>query len=82
MLGSYHLPLDLHISFECLDFLNSCLRFDSFKRKDFQTLCTHPFVASPYQTEVNSTIYETSKPHSCRMPATGFAGVLMNTRDS
>lgn len=32
--GSYQIPKDICISIECLDFLNSCLKFDSKKRKN------------------------------------------------
>lgn len=31
--GGYKIPRDVCISIECLDFLNSCLKFESSKRK-------------------------------------------------
>lgn len=42
--GAYKIPRDVMVSMECLDFLNSCLRFDSYKRKDLDHLINHPFL--------------------------------------
>ena len=46
--GGYKIPRDVNISFECLDFLNCCLRFDSSKRKDFSFLFNHPFLLTSF----------------------------------
>ena len=42
--GAYRIPKDLKLSVQCLDFLVSCLRFDSVKRKDWEQLLHHPFL--------------------------------------
>ena len=42
--GAYKIPRNIELSVECLDFLNSCLRFDSIKRKDWDQLLDHPFL--------------------------------------
>jgi len=42
--GAYKIPRDVTISFECLDFINCCLKFESKKRKNFEFLFAHPFL--------------------------------------
>lgn len=36
--GAYRIPKHINLTVECLDFLDSCLRFDSIKRKDWDSL--------------------------------------------
>ena len=43
--GAYKIPKEINLSVECIDFLNSCLRFDSLKRKDWDQLLSHPFLS-------------------------------------
>ena len=43
--GVYKIPKHIRISCECMDFLHSCLRFESAKRKDWDALLKHPFLA-------------------------------------
>mmetsp|Transcript_14936 Transcript_14936/g.20245 ORF Transcript_14936/g.20245 Transcript_14936/m.20245 type:complete len:80 (+) Transcript_14936:823-1062(+) len=43
-LGVYSIPKHVHMSASCLDFLNSCLRFESNKRKSWGELLEHPFM--------------------------------------
>lgn len=42
--GAYKIPRDVTVSIECLEFMNSCLKFDQSKRKDIDTLFKHPFL--------------------------------------
>ena len=42
--GAYKIPRDVNVSIECLDFLNSCLKFDSCKRKAISLLLNHPWL--------------------------------------
>ena len=42
--GAYKIPRHIHLSVECLDFMNSCLRLDSGQRKDWDELLAHPFL--------------------------------------
>ena len=42
--GAYKIPREVVVSLECIDFLNSCLKFDYSKRKDAQSLLDHPFL--------------------------------------
>lgn len=59
--GSYKIPRDVIISLECLDFLNSCLKFDSRKRKDIDDLCTHPFISCVHDAIRESKIINKAK---------------------
>ena len=43
--GAYKIPRDIELSVECIDFLNSCLRFDTIKRKDWLELRNHMFLS-------------------------------------
>ena len=38
------MPKHIQVSPACLDFLNSCLRFDSAKRKNWDELLSHHFL--------------------------------------
>lgn len=42
--GAYRIPKHVNLTVECLDFLDSCLRFDSIKRKDWDSLLQHSFL--------------------------------------
>ena len=42
--GVYKVPSHIKVSASCLDFLNSCLRFESEKRKSWDELLEHPFM--------------------------------------
>lgn len=42
--GAYKIPRDINISLKCIDFLNSCLRFSQYKRKDWNELLNHPYI--------------------------------------
>jgi len=52
--GAYQIPQSVEISFLCLDFLNSCLRFDKHKRKDWASLVNHPFLQEQPQWTFDS----------------------------
>lgn len=43
-IGVYRIPKHIRLSVECMEFLNSCLRFESTKRKDWDALLQHPFL--------------------------------------
>ncbi len=60
--GAYKIPRDVKISMECLDFLNSCLKFDSSKRKDIEYLLNHPFLSKSKMDPLRqSKIYAKAK---------------------
>lgn len=42
--GVYKIPRDVSVTFECIDFLNCCLKFESTKRKSLDDLIQHPFL--------------------------------------
>jgi len=42
--GLYRIPKHINLTVECLDFLDSCLRFDSVKRKGWESLLQHSFL--------------------------------------
>ena len=42
--GVYKVPKHVQISANCLDFMNSCLRFESGKRKSWEELKQHSFL--------------------------------------
>ena len=42
--GVYSIPKHAQITASCLDFMNSCLRFRSDKRKGWEQLLDHPFL--------------------------------------
>ena len=42
--GKYRIPKHISLSAACLDFLNSCLRYDADKRKGWDELLRHPFL--------------------------------------
>jgi len=42
--GAYKIPKNVELSPDCLDFLNSCLRFDTVQRKDWEELLHHAFL--------------------------------------
>ena len=44
-MGVYKIPRDVSVSFECIDFLNCCLKFESNKRKSWDDLIHHPFLS-------------------------------------
>jgi serine/threonine protein kinase len=52
--GVYRIPKDIQISFECLDFLNSCLKFESSQRKSWDELLQHPFLLTKSKLETES----------------------------
>lgn len=43
--GAYKIPRDIELSHECVEFLDSCLRFDTIKRKDWLELRNHIFLS-------------------------------------
>ena len=43
--GAYKIPKNIEISMNCIDFLNSCLRFDYVQRSDWEQLKQHDFLA-------------------------------------
>ena len=53
-LGVYKIPKEVQVSFECIDFLNSCLKFDQSKRKNWDQLLAHPFLLDVKMHKVNS----------------------------
>ena len=75
--GAYKIPRDVMISMECLDFLNSCLRFDSYKRKDLDKLVNHPFLQPSQRLESvrESKLLEKTFGMAKR-------SIVMNTRNS
>ena len=44
--GVYKIPKQTQVSPECMDFLNSCLRLESDKRKSWDELLNHPFLVN------------------------------------
>ena len=83
--GTYLIPSDLHVSFECLDFLNCCLRYDPLKRKDFGFLDSHPFLTQA--SEVNFQDLSTNLNSNNALFRTGSVfdyshGIQMNTKES
>lgn len=44
--GQYTIPSHISCSMICVDFMVSCLRFDSVKRKDWEWLSKHDFLSS------------------------------------
>jgi len=42
--GEYKIPRDIEISFDCMHFLNECLRYDQSRRPDYGRLLDHLFI--------------------------------------
>lgn len=72
--GSYKIPRDTQISLECLDFLNSCLKFESTKRKGIDDLISHPFLSQKPDAVRESRILDKMKRISLTGPQ--LAGVM------
>eukprot|EP00826_Nyctotherus_ovalis_P011738 TRINITY_DN1305_c0_g2_i1.p1 TRINITY_DN1305_c0_g2~~TRINITY_DN1305_c0_g2_i1.p1 ORF type:complete len:373 (-),score=104.39 TRINITY_DN1305_c0_g2_i1:105-1223(-) len=47
----YHIPKQVKLSLECLDFLNACLQFDVDKRIEWKDLLSHSFITTNNMTE-------------------------------
>lgn len=61
MEGVYRVPRDVEVSLDCLDFLNSCLKFESRKRKSWRQLLEHPFLnlnKRPEKAEMIGGLYK------------------------
>lgn len=80
--GSYRIPRDISISLECLDFLNSCLRFDSCKRKDIDDLVYHPFISCEQDQVRESKIINKAKEYLGGVSNIQRKSLELNTRDS
>jgi len=44
--GEYFIPKTVKLSLQGLDFLNSCLKFDSAERHSMLELLNHPYISS------------------------------------
>lgn len=52
--GVYPIPKFLHISFECLDFIDKCLRINPEERLFGDSLKNHPFLTGKQSEEFKS----------------------------
>jgi serine/threonine protein kinase len=52
LIGDYGLPRELRLSLQGLDFLNSCLQFESSQRLSWNDLVQHPYIKdSPFEEQ-------------------------------
>lgn len=84
--GCYKIPKDVVISIECLDFINSCLRFESCKRKDLDFLLSHPFLKSgpndPVRESKLITKWTKDLNHKGGSTLNNRVSIELNTRNS
>ena len=50
--GDYKIPRNISVSFDCMHFLNQCLRYDQKRRPDYHGLLEHLFIL-----KIDSTNY-------------------------
>lgn len=56
--GEYFIPKTVKLSLQGLDFLNSCLKFDSAERLSMMELLQHPYISMDEQLEAAGDISE------------------------
>jgi serine/threonine protein kinase len=56
--GEYFIPKTVKLSLQGLDFLNSCLKFDTYERCSMIELLQHPYISCNEQLESGGDISE------------------------